>query len=419
MAMEHLAPVWTHLTDAVAERAEGIYIYDTQGNQYIDFTSGIGVTNTGHSHPKVVEAVKDAAAKQIFSQINIMRSQATIDLTETLLPLMPEGIDRFFFANSGAEAIEGAVKLAKMATKRTNIITFQGSFHGRTALAMSLTNSKTIYRAGYQPLPSGGFVAPFPYAYRYGMGDDDAVDFCLRELDLIFKSQCAPEETAAIAIEPVLGEGGYVPAPPRFINQLRKICDQYGILLIIDEVQSGAGRTGTWWAHTRSDAKPDIMVMAKGVASGLPISIIASRADLMAHWTPGSHGGTYGGGNPMVMAGARATLEVIRDEGLADNARDVGGYLLESLGDIQSEFPIIGDVRGWGCMVATEFTAPDGAAAGDIAKKVAAEAVKHKLLLLTCGSYGNVIRWIPPLITTRAQVDDALGIFRSALAAHT
>jgi len=408
-----LSPVWTHLTDIVAERGEGVYIIDTEGNKHLDFTSGIGVTNTGHSHPKVVEAVKNAAEKMIFSQINIARSKPTLELAETLNSLTPDNINSFFFSNSGAEAIEGAVKLAKVATGRTNVIVFENSFHGRTHLAMSLTGSKTVYRAGYQPLVSGGFFAPFPYTYRYGWSEDETIEFCLTQLDWIFKSISAPEETAAIAIEPVLGEGGYVPAPPRFIAELRKICDEHGILLIIDEVQSGAGRTGRWWAHERANIDADIMVMAKGMGSGMPISCVSANRELMEKWPAGSHGGTYGGGNPMVMAGANASLEVIRDEGLVDNAASMGDYLIESLKDLKQEFDFIGDVRGWGCMVATEFTV-DGKPDGSIAKAVAKKCVDNKLLILTCGSYGNTIRWIPPLIVEREHIDQALSVFRDA-----
>jgi 4-aminobutyrate aminotransferase len=351
MSVELLAPVWTHLTPMVVDHAEGIYIYDENNNRHIDFTSGIGVTNTGHCHPRVVKAVQDQIGKLIFGQMNIVIPKKAIELAETLLPLMPKGIDRFFFTNSGAEAIEGAVKLAKMATGRTNMIAFQGGFHGRTALTMSLTGSKNVYRASYQPLPSGVFFAPFPYAYYYGWSEDQTVDFCLHELHTILKSQTAPEETAAILIEPVLGEGGYVPAPPRFLQELRKICDEHGILLIFDEIQTGNGRTGDYWAHSRSGIAPDILVSAKGLASGMPIAMIASSQALMEKWKAGSHGGTYGGGNAAVLAAAVETVKVIHEEGLVENARNMGDYLTESLKDLQQEFPFIGDVRGWGLQI--------------------------------------------------------------------
>jgi 4-aminobutyrate aminotransferase len=364
----------------------------------------------------VVEAIQKQATKLIFGQVNTVIPANTLELVETLKPLMPIGIDTFFFANGGAEATEAAVKLAKMATKRPNVIAFQGGFHGRTHLAMALTGSKTVYRAGYQPLPAGVYFAPFPYVYRYGWSEDETVDFCLKELKHVLKTQTAPEETAAILIEPVLGEGGYVPAPPRFLSELRKICDQYGIMLLIDEVQTGFGRTGELWAHTRSGITPDIMIMAKGLGSGMPISGIAAPRSIMDKWPAGAHGGTYGGGNAVVMAAAVATVKTIIEEKLVENARDLGSYLVEGLKDLQQEFPFIGDVRGWGLMVATEFTNPStGEPDAAITKTVADACVQNRLLMLTCGTYGNVIRWIPPLVVTRQQIDDALAIFRKGL----
>lgn len=414
MTLQNLSPAWSHLTEIVVDHAEGIYLYDVQGHRYIDFTSGIGVTSTGHCHPNVVKAIQEQASKLIFAQVNCAIPPQTLELADTLLPLMPNGIDCFFFSNSGAEAIEGAVKLAKTATGRPNVIAFQGSFHGRTALAMALTGSKTTYRAGYQPLPSGVFFAPFPYAYRYGWSEDEAVDFCLRELDLLLHTQTAPHETAAILIEPVLGEGGYVPAPPRFMQALRQICDEHGMLLILDEIQSGFGRTGEFWAHTRSGITPDVLIMAKGIASGMPMSAIAAPRKLMEKWQAGAHGGTYGGGNAVVMAAAIATVKTIQQENLVANAREMGEYLKDGLTELQGRFPVIGDVRGWGLMVATEFV-QDGQPSADLAKAVSKASLERNLMLLTCGSYANVIRWIPPLVVNRVQIDDALHIFNDAL----
>ena len=414
MSMQNLSPAWSHLTEIVVDHAEGIYLYDAQGNRYIDFTSGIGVTSTGHCHPNVVKAIQEQASKLIFAQVNCAIPPQTLELADTLLPLMPKGVDCFFFSNSGAEAIEGAVKLAKTVTGRPNVIAFQGSFHGRTALAMALTGSKTTYRAGYQPLPSGVFFAPFPYAYRYGWSEDEAIDFCLRELDLLLHTQTAPHETAAILIEPVLGEGGYVPAPPRFMQALRQICDEHGMLLILDEIQSGFGRTGEFWAHSRSGITPDVLIMAKGIASGMPMSAIAAPRKLMEKWQAGAHGGTYGGGNAVVMAAAIATVKTIQQEKLVENAREMGEYLKDGLTELQSRFPVIGDVRGWGLMVATEFV-KGGQPSAELAKAVSKASLDRNLMLLTCGSYANTIRWIPPLVVNRAQIDDALHIFNDAL----
>lgn len=408
-----LSPVWSHLTTLQPERGEGIYLYDAAGVRYIDFTSGIGVTNTGHCHPRVVAAIQEQAARLIHGQINVVIAPSAVRLAETLNTVTPDAINCFFFSNSGAEATEGAVKLARMATRRTNIITFQGSFHGRTAQTMAMTNSKTVYRSRYQPLPSGVFVAPFPYTYRYGWDEETTVDFCLHELELLFKSQTAPEETAAIIIEPVLGEGGYVPAPDRFLRELREICTEYGILFIADEVQTGFGRTGRMWGFEHAGIQPDIIVMAKGLGSGMPISAVAASQELMSRWPTGTHGGTYGGG-ALAAAAAVASVAVIRDENLPANAAQMGERLLDGLVELQGRYPFIGDVRGRGLMVATEFTR-GGGPDKDLTKAVQKACIERRLLLLTCGSSENVIRWIPPLVVNEAQIDEALTTFEAAL----
>lgn len=417
-AADLISPVWSRITPIVAERAEGAYVYDQDGTRYLDFTSGIGVTNTGHCHPKVVRAIQEQAAKLLHGQVNIIFHQPLLELAEELRPIVPEGLDSFFFSNSGAEAVEGAVKLARHATGRPNVIVFQGSFHGRTALTMALTTSKTIYRAGYQPLPAGVFVAPYPYAYRYGWSAEETEAFCLRELKLLLKSQTAPFETAAILVEPVLGEGGYVVPTPGFLAGLRRICDEHDILLIADEIQSGFGRTGKWFAIQHFGVVPDIMTMAKGLASGLPLSGIAARRELMERWIPGSHGGTYGG-NAVACAAAVATIRVIREEGLLENAQQMGVLLMERLRSLQEEFSkrsgVIGDVRGLGLMVGAEFTDLDGTPATDLAKAVVKGCLKRRLLLLNCGTLGNTVRWIPPLVVTQEQMEEALAIFKDAL----
>ncbi len=409
----HLSPVWTHLTTVQPVRGEGIYLYDADGTRYIDFTSGIGVTNTGHSHPRVVAAIQEQVAHLIHGQVNIVISPAVIELSNAMNEITPPQIDCFFFSNSGAEAIEGAVKLARQATKRPNVIVFQGSFHGRTAQTMAMTTSKIIYRAGYQPLPGGVFVAPFPYSYRMGMDDDAASAACLDQLHTLLKSQTAPEETAALVIEPVLGEGGYVPAPARFLRDLRDLCDHYGILLMVDEVQSGFGRTGKMFGFEHAGIVPDVVVMAKGLGSGVPISAVGASRALMEQWTPGSHGGTYGG-NALAAAAAVATIGVLRDENLPDNAARQGERLMDGLKDLQAEYPMIGDVRGRGLMVGVEFMR-DGQPDKTSAKAVQKACIERNLLLLTCGTFDNVIRWIPPLVVESGQIDEALGVFAEAL----
>lgn len=416
-SLQHLSPVWSHLTTMQPERGEGIYLYDTAGTRYIDFTSGIGVTNTGHCHPRVVKAIQDQAAKLLHGQINVVVAPSAVQLADTLNALTPPEIDCFFFSNSGAEATEGAVKLARAATKRPNIIVFQGSFHGRTAQTMAMTTSKTVYRAGYQPLPGGIFVAPFPYTYhysQYGWSEDQTIDYCLEQLHLLFKTQSAPEETAAVVIEPILGEGGYVPAPIRFLQELRALCAEHGIMFVCDEVQTGFGRTGKMFAYEHADIVPDILIMAKGLGSGVPISAVAAPRALMERWQTGSHGGTYGG-NALATAAALATVQVLQDEGLPGNAAAMGEHLMNGLLELQAEFPVIGDVRGRGLMIGVEFTR-DGHADKTTTKAVQAACMDENLLLLTCGSYENVIRWIPPLVVNPAQIDEALGIFARAAA---
>ncbi len=412
--LPHLSPVWTHGTDIIASRAEGAYVYDLDGRAYLDFTCGIGVTNTGHCHPKVVAAIREQAGLLLHGQANIILHQPLLELVRSLMPIVPPSIDGFFFSNSGAEAVEGAIKLARHATGRSNVIVFQGSFHGRTASTMALTTSKTIYRAGYQPLPSGVFVAPYPYAYRYGWSEEQTTQWCLDELEFLLLSQSAPQETAAILIEPVLGEGGYVVPPKAYLDGLRQLCDRHGILLIADEIQSGFGRTGRWFALEHFDLRPDIMTVAKGLGSGLPISGVFSRLELMQKWAPGSHGGTFGG-NAVAAAGAVATIAAMHDEHMLENAQGRGAQLTAGLQTLQQKYPVIGDVRGLGLMIGTEFRDAVRKPDKKTAKSVAKACHERGLMLLTCGPWDNVIRWIPPLIVSAAQIDEGLNIFDAAL----
>lgn len=412
----YLSPVWTHGTSIIAERGEGSLLYDIEGTRYLDFTCGIGVTNTGHCHPKVVEAIRKQAGLLLHGQANIVVHKPMLEMIEQLRQIVNPALDGFFFSNSGAEAVEGAMKLARQATGRTNIIVFQGSFHGRTVGTMSLTTSKTIYRAGYQPLMPGVFVSPFPYAYRYGWSEEETVRWCLDELDYLFVSQTAPQETAAILIEGVLGEGGYVVPPAAFMQGLRQRCDQHGIMLIVDEIQSGFGRTGRWFAHEYFGITPDIITIAKGLASGMPISGVISRMDLMKKWIPGSHGGTYGG-NAVAAAAAVATIQAMRDENMLANTCERGAQLVSHLKHLQMEYPVIGDVRGLGLMIGTEFRTPDGKPDKATTKAVQKACLDRNLILLTCGAYDNVIRWIPPLVVTAEEVEEAVSIFADSLKA--
>ncbi|HSJ53029.1 MAG TPA: aminotransferase class III-fold pyridoxal phosphate-dependent enzyme [Anaerolineae bacterium] len=412
----HVSPVWSRITDIVVDRGEGAYLYDVQGRRYLDFTCGIAVTNTGHCHPRVVEAIREQAGRIIHAQVNILYHAPLLRLVEALRQVVPSHLDSFFFSNSGAEALEGAVKLARHATGRPNVVVFQGSFHGRTNLTMAMTTSRTVYRQHYQPLAAGVFVAPYPYAYRYGWDAEETSAWCLKELRHLLASQTAPTETAAIVVEPVLGEGGYVVPPASFLRGLREICDEHGILLVADEVQTGFGRTGKFFAVEHYRLRPDVMTMAKGLASGLPLSGVAAPRDLMESWIPGTHGGTYGG-NAVACAAAEATVRVLQEEGLVDNAARLGQVLLAGLRDIQARCSLLGDVRGLGLMVGAEFTLPDGAPATALVKQVVGRCLEQGLLLLTCGTYGNVIRWIPPLVVSRDEIESALEIFDAALAA--
>ena len=413
--ISHISPIWPRLTDVVVERAEGCYIYGQDGQTLLDFTCGIGVTNTGHCHPRVVEAIRAQAGVILHAQANIVLHQPMLDLIGELRAIVPPELDGFFFKNSGSETVEAAVKLARAATGRPNVIVFQGSFHGRTVGTMSMTTSKTIYRAGYQPLMPGVFVAPYPYSYRYGWGPEQTAEWCLDELRYLLLTQTAPEETAAIVIEPVLGEGGYVVPPPGFLEGLREICDEHGMLLMADEVQSGFGRTGRWFAYEHFDARPDIIVIAKGLASGLPLAGVVAPLEMMERWTPGSEGGTYGG-NALSCAAAAATIQAMRDEGMLENAQARGEELMSGLRQLHEKYPRIGDVRGLGLMVGVEFTDPQGKPDKKSAKAVQRACKDEGLLLLTCGTWDNTIRFIPPLVATGEQIEDGLARFGRALA---
>jgi 4-aminobutyrate aminotransferase len=411
----HMSPVWSRIFSIEAERAEGSYIYATDGRKYLDFTCGIGVTNTGHCHPKVVEAIREQAGLFLHAQANIVVHQPMLRLIEELRTIVPPSIDGFFFSNSGAEAVEGAVKLARAATGRQAVIVFTGSFHGRTGQTMILTTSKAGYKGNAQVFPSGVYVAPYPYAYKLGMTEAEASDYALESLEELLVSQVAPHDVAAILIEPVLGEGGYVPPPASFLKGLRQICDRTGILLIFDEVQSGFGRTGKWFAQEHYGIVPDIMTVAKGIASGMPLSGVFSRLDLMKKWPVGSHGGTYGG-NAVAMAAGVATIRAMKEEKMLENAAARGIQLQTGLRKLQEEYPHIGDVRGLGLMIGSEFEV-DGQykKAKDLVKQVIKAAENKGLLLLSCGTYDSTIRWIPPLNVTEGQVAEALTIFEESL----
>jgi 4-aminobutyrate aminotransferase len=355
--------------------------------------------------------------KGIHLQQNCMISQPMLRLLEKLDEVTPDGISRFFFNVTGSEAVESAIKLARHETGRQNVIVFNGGFHGRSLTTLAMTTSKTAYRVGYGPLPSGIHVAKFPYCLHCptGKGDWHHKPVCcgdaLGTVKTMLKEQTAPSDTAAIVIEPILGEGGYTPTPPGFLTDLRKLCDEHGIFLIADEVQSGVGRTGEWWAVNHEKVVPDVIVFAKGIASGVPLSGIATKPKYMLKSPPGSMGGTYGA-TAVSAAAAVATIEVIQEERLTENAARRGKQLSDGLRRLQAEFPDhIADVRGRGCMVGLEFAHPPGSG---IAGAVTAAAMDEGLLLLTTG-WRETIRFIPPLVITEKEVDTALEMFAKAV----
>ncbi len=414
--MTALSPLLKQATPVVVERALGSWIWGTDGKKYLDFTTGIGVTSTGHCHPRVVAAAREQAGIIIHAQYTTIMHKPLIALTERLGEVLPPALDSVFYANSGSEAVEASIRLARMATGRPNIIAFHGGFHGRTVAAAALTTAGTKFRSGFSPIMGGVQIAPFPYAFRYGWEIERAIDFALKELDYLLQTVSSPADTAGFIIEPVLGDGGYLPSPPRFLEGLRERADRYGFVLILDEVQAGVGRTGKFWGHQHSDITPDILITAKGLASGFPISAIAASVELMSKAWPGSQGGTYGG-NAVSAAAGVATLDVIRDENLVENSRVRGEQLREGLEKLQASNSLIGDVRGLGLMQAIEFVTETGEPNQALANAVQQAAVEQNLLLLTCGTLGNVIRIIPPLTVDSEEIATGLRCLDAALQA--
>ena len=362
------------------------------------------------------EAVTEAGATGLFlhAQANIVVHQPMLKLIEEVRKIVPPSIDGFFFSNSGAEAVEGAIKLARAATGKQAVIVFTGSFHGRTSLTMALTTSKTGYKGVSQLLPSGVYVAPYPYAFRLGMGQEEAGQYALRALKELLVSQISPADTAAILVEPVLGEGGYVVPPASFLKGLREICDENKILLIFDEVQSGMGRTGRWFAADHCGVTPDIMAVAKGIASGFPLSAVVAGKKLMQRWDQGAHGTTFGG-NPLSCAASLATIEVIQDQQLLAKSTATGAMALRRMRELAAGNRVIGDVRGFGHMIGVEFIDNKGGPNDNACRKVIDYCLEKGLILIGCGLQRNIIRFIPPIITGEAEIDMALDIFERGL----
>jgi 4-aminobutyrate aminotransferase len=417
LADANISPILGRYMDKSWSHGIGHRLYDTAGNSYLDFANGIAVTALGHVHSRVTAAVHAQVDRLMGPVHAIGFSEPTVKLAQMLADTFPEPLDSVLFLNSGSEAIDGAIKLARRVTGRAAIIAFRGAFHGRTIGATSITTSSLNYRRGYEPLMPAVYTTVYPGVYRYYGGDEQrAIEESLKHFDTLLTTTVSPDEVAAVVIEPVQGEGGYYPAPAAFLRGLRERCTGHGILLIVDEVQSGYGRTGDMWAFEESGIVPDVVCVAKAIANGLPLSAIVASKDTMLAWGKGAHGTTYGG-NPVACAAGVAVLETIAAEGLLENARARGTELLGGLRELMAENPSIGDVRGRGLMIGVEFVKDRGSRLPDGATAEAAieRARDAGLLLLSCGLAHQVIRWIPPLDVTVPEVEESLRIFEGAL----
>lgn len=413
---KYVSPSYTRGYPLVAKSGRGLMVTDVDGNEFFDFSAGIAVTSTGHCHPKVVAAIQKQAGELIHMSGTDFYYESLITMAERLSKIAPmRGPHRFHYANSGAEAIEGALKLARYHTKRQQIIAFYGAFHGRTMGALSLTASKPQQRRRFSPLVPGVTHVPYPDVYRAGAADPEGYALgCARIIEeKLFKTTLPPEEVAAIFVEPIQGEGGYVVAPPVFMQELRRICDRHGILLVVDEVQSGVARTGKWWAVEHSGVEPDIVCIAKGIASGMPLSVTMSRAEIM-DWAPGSHASTFGG-NPVSIAAALATLDVIEQEHLLENAAEVGAYMMKRMDEWPKRHKLVGDVRGRGLMIGVEIVKDQKTReqAGPERDRIIELAFERGILFLGCGP--STVRLAPPLIVTKEEAEVAMDALEEAV----
>ncbi|MBI5885139.1 MAG: aspartate aminotransferase family protein [Deltaproteobacteria bacterium] len=414
-AKAHLTPALVFHTDIVAVEAEGLYVWGGDGRRYMDFSSGLATVNLGHCPPTVTAAAKDQMERLIHSGC-IFYYQSEVELAERLARVTPASIEMFFFSNSGAEAVEGALKLARFVTGRQGIIAFTGGFHGRTLGAVSLTTSNVKYRNRYHPLLPSVYHAPYPYCYRCPMGKERATCHtdCFEQLKRILRHQINPQEVACMVFEPILGEGGYVVPPDDYVMKLRELCTKEGILLVADEVQTGFGRAGKWFACEHWGLQPDIITMAKGIASGFPLSAVGASREIMTRWTPGAHGTTFGG-NPVACAAACATIDAIENGSLLERSAEVSAYAMTRIRDLQRRCPSLGDVRGKGMMIGMEFINPDKTPAKTFLEKTQLKCLEAGLIIVECGIDKNIARLMPPLVTTKDQMQEALDIFEEAL----
>jgi len=404
-----ISPSYTRGYPLVAERGEGAMVEDPDGNRFLDFAAGIAVVATGHCHPQVVKAIQEQAAKLIHMSGTDFYYENMVLLAEKLAAMVSAGGSsrRVYFGNSGTEAIEAAIKLARYHSGRGQFVAFVGAFHGRTMGSLALTASKNMQQKGFFPVMPGVHHMPYAYCYRcaYGKEPDSCAVECVKAIETeLFRTSVAPQDVAAIFVEPIQGEGGYVVPPRKFFDELRRLADRHGILLVADEVQSGMGRTGKMFASEHFGLEPDVMALAKGIASGLPLGAMVARAELMS-WLPGAHASTFGG-NPVAVAASLATIELLEQE-LVDNAARVGAHLMARLRDLPQRFPMVGDVRGLGLMIGIELVRDQVTKerAGDLRDKVVQMCFERGLLLLGAGP--NTIRLCPPLVITTDQADFA------------
>jgi 4-aminobutyrate aminotransferase len=412
-----ISPSFGRVYPLVIKSGKGCIITDVDGNEYIDLNAGLAVCNVGHSHPRVVKAIKDQVDRFIHYSYTDFYYENYVDLGETLRELIPGDYEKkFFYGNSGAESVEAAIKLSRWHSKRQGLLAYIGAFHGRTLGAVSLTASKPAQRRYFAPLIPGVEHIFYPYCYRcpFNLEYPECGYRCVTYIDdYLFHKFVPPEEVAMILVEPIQGEGGYVVPPEGYFKKLKELCDEYGILMAADEVQSGLGRTGKWFASEHFDLVPDIVCMAKGIAAGLPLGVMASRADLM-DWTPGSHASTFGG-NPVSASAANEVIKIIKEESLLENAEKVGSHLIKRLWEMQDTHPMMGDVRGRGLMVGVELVKDKDSK--EPAKKETEEVMmrcfEKGAALVNCGV--SVIRWMPPLLITEELIDRALEIFDGVL----
>lgn len=415
-SLKVLTPAASRATHLGVTSASGCYLYTEDGRKMLDFAAGVSVCNVGHNNPDVVKAAIEQTKKLIHAGHNVVYYESYVALAEKLVQ-MTGGDTMVYFSNSGAEANEGAIKLAKYVTRRPAVIAFKGSFHGRTMGTLSVTCSSSAYRKNYEGLMPSVYFADYPYCYRcpFGKKCGACSHECMAQFNDIFMRMVDAENVAAILVEPEQGEGGYIVPDNKFMRALREICVRHGICLIFDEVQTGFGRTGKMFAYQSLGVKPDIMTCAKGIAGGFPLSAVIGRKSLMEKWPAGAHGGTFGG-NPVACAAALASIKVL-ENGVVDNCAQVGVYLLTCLEALKVKYPVIGDVRGMGVMCGMEFVKPDGSPDKEIVKKIIHCCLDHNLVILSCGTYKNVIRFMPPLIVTKAEIDTALAVIEDAIKA--